>query len=77
METDELLAFCFSHNYRMAWVERDAKDYSVPIPCCGQGSHSADQAAQSPMQPGHECLQGWGIHNCSGQPVPVECLSTL
>ena len=30
-----------------------------------------DQAAQSLIQPGLECLQGWGIHNLLGQPVPV------
>jgi len=26
------------------------------------------QTAQGPVQPGLECLQGWGIHSCSGQP---------
>uniref|UniRef100_A0A8C3LQP0 Telomere length regulation protein TEL2 homolog n=1 Tax=Chrysolophus pictus TaxID=9089 RepID=A0A8C3LQP0_CHRPC len=31
----------------------------------------SDQAAQSHIQPGLECLQGWGIHNLLGQPVPV------
>ena len=30
-----------------------------------------DQAAQSHIQPGLECLQGWGIHNLLGQPVLV------
>jgi len=25
------------------------------------------QAAQGPIQPGLECLQGWGIHSLSGQ----------
>ena len=30
-----------------------------------------DQAAQSHIQPGLECLQGWGVHNLLGQPVPV------
>ena len=30
-----------------------------------------DQAAQSHIQPGLECLQGWGIHNLLKQPVPV------
>ena len=29
------------------------------------------QAAQGPIQPGLEHLQGWGIHNLSGQPVPA------
>ena len=30
-----------------------------------------DQAAQGPIQPGLEHLQGWGIHSLSGQPVPA------
>ena len=30
-----------------------------------------DQAAQGPLQPGLERLQGWGIHSLSGQPVPA------
>ena len=30
-----------------------------------------DHAAQSPIQPGLEHFQGWGIHNLTGQPVPV------
>ena len=30
-----------------------------------------DQVAQSPIQPDLEHLQGWGIHNLCGQPVPA------
>jgi len=40
-------------------------------PCYVQGRQSPDQAAQSHIQPGLECFQGWGIHNLLGQPVPV------
>ena len=29
-----------------------------------------DEAAQGPIQPGLEHIQGWGIHSLSGQPVP-------
>ena len=36
-----------------------------------QGHQPLDQAAQSHIQPSLECLQGWGIHNLLGQPVPV------
>jgi len=36
-----------------------------------QDCQPLDQAAQSHMQPGLECLLGWGIHNLLGQPVPV------
>ena len=35
-------------------------------PCCVQGRQPAAQAAQSHIQPGHECLQGWGIHPSLG-----------
>ena len=44
-------------------------------PCHKQGHQSPhlilDQAAQGPIQPGLEYLQGWGIHNLSGQLVPA------
>jgi len=30
-----------------------------------------DKAAQGPIQPGFDHLQGRGIHNLSGQPVPA------
>jgi len=42
-------------------------------PCYVQGRQPADQAAQSHIQPGLECLQGWGIHNLLGQ----ECLRRM
>jgi len=37
-----------------------------------QGRQPLDEAAQSHIQPALECLQGWGIHNLLGQPVPVQ-----
>jgi len=40
-------------------------------PCYVQGRQPPDQAAQSHIQPGLECLQGWGIHSLLGQPVSV------
>jgi len=40
-------------------------------PCYVQGRQPPDQAAQRHIQPGLECLQGWGIHNLLGQPVPA------
>jgi len=40
-------------------------------PCYVQGRQPPDQATQSHIQPGLECLQGWGIHSLLGQPVPV------
>jgi len=47
----------------MAWVEKEHNDHIVPTPCYVHGHQPADQAAQSHIQPGLECLQGWGIHN--------------
>ena len=54
----------------MAWVEKDRNDYLVSTPLLCAGS-PPDQAAQSHIQPGLECLQEWGIHNPLGQCVPV------
>ena len=59
----------------MAWVEKDHSDHLVPTPCYVQGHQPADQAAQSHIQPGLECLHGWGIHSLLGQ--PVQCVTTL
>ena len=55
----------------MAWVGSDIKDHLVPTSLPWDGCHSPDQAAQGRIQPGLEHLQGWSIHNFSGQPVPV------
>jgi len=59
----------------MAWVEKDHNAHAVPTPCYVQDRHPAAQAAQSHIQPGLECLQGWGIHSLLGQ--PVQCVNTL
>jgi len=37
-----------------------------PLLC--DGRQPAAQAAQSHIQPGLECLQGWGTHSLLGQP---------
>ena len=59
----------------MAWVEKYHNAHPVPTPCYVQGRQPAAQAAQSHIQPGLECLQGWGIHSLLGQ--PVQCVTTL
>jgi len=56
----------------MAWVEKNHNDHLVSTPRYVQGRQPAAQAAQSHIQPGLECLQGWGIHSLLGQPVPVQ-----
>jgi len=55
----------------MAWVEKDHNAHPVPTPCYVQGHQLPAQAAQSHIQPGLECLQGWGIHSLLGQPALV------
>jgi len=47
----------------MAWVGRDLKDYEAPTPLPEAG-HLPPHfiAAQSPIQPGLEHLQGWMEH---------------
>ena len=59
----------------MTWVAKEHNAHPVPTPCYVQGRQPADQAAQSHIQPGLECLQGWGIHSLLGQ--PVQCVTTL
>jgi len=48
------------------------KDTLKPTyPLLWVGCLPPDQAAQDPIQPGSEHLQGWGTHNFSEQSVPV------
>jgi len=57
-----------SWNHRLVWVGRDLSRPSSPTPCHGQGHLQPDQGAQSPVQPGLEWFQGWGIsHLWAGQ----------
>ena len=53
----------------LGWKEPLRSSNSSPL--LRQGHLPPDQVAQSPIQPGLECFQGGGIHNLSGQPVPV------
>jgi len=55
----------------MAWVGRDLKDHEAPTPPCHRQGHQPPylvpaQAAQGPIQPGLEHLQGW-----TGHPQPL------
>jgi len=60
----------------LAWVEKEHSAHPVPTPCYVQGHQPAAQAAQSHIQPGLECLQGWGTHSLLGQPIPVNSFSS-
>lgn len=55
----------------MVLVRNDLKDHLIPTACYGQGLLTLDQVAQSPIKHGLEHYQGWGVHNLSGQFVPV------
>ena len=74
-----LLTVCPTNRYisvyhrTIEWfgLEGTFKDHLVQSPCNEQGHLQLDQVAQSPVQPGLECSQGWGIYHLSGQPVPV------
>jgi len=70
MSTEVPIKFVDLQNHRMAWVEKDHNDHLVSTPLLCAGSPPPDQAAQSHIQPGLKCLQGWGIHNLSGQFSP-------
>ena len=52
-------------------MEGTSRIIKLQPPCYRQGCQPPhfilDQAAQGPIQPGLEHLQGWGIHSLSGQ----------
>lgn len=54
--------------------ETSGRHHDIPTPCHRQGCRALDQkineAAQGPIQPHSGYLQGWGIHDFSGQPDP-------
>ena len=53
------------------WLGGTFRGHVDQPPCSEQGHLQLDQVAQSLVQPGLECFQGWGLHCLSGQPVPV------
>jgi len=62
-----------SASYRIReWfgLEGTFRGHLVQPPSNEQGHLQLDQVAQSPIQPGLECFQGWGIDHLSGQPGP-------
>lgn len=65
----------------MTEVGRGIKDHLVPARChtqaIGRDTSCYTRFPQCPIQPGLECLQGWGIHTFTGQPAPVPHCSDL
>jgi len=47
-------------------LEGSLRGHLAQAPCSEQGCLRRDQVAQSPVQPGLECFQGWGLHCLSG-----------
>ena len=60
-----IASIAVQHN-GLGW--KNPKGHPVATPCRGQHCHTPHQAAQGPIQPVPEHLQGWGIHSFSGQP---------
>lgn len=60
-----------SLGHGMAWVGRDQKNHFISATLPGEGHLPLFQVPQSPIQPGVEHSQGWGIHSFSRQHVPV------
>jgi len=50
-------------------LEGTIKGHVVQYPCSEQGQLQTNEISWSPVQPGLECFQGWGIYLLSGQPV--------
>ena len=60
-----------SRHHRLVEVGRDLWRSLCPTPLLKQGH--LDTVAQDHVQMGSEYLQGWRLHNISGQPIPVLC----
>ena len=56
-------------SHRMVEVGRHLLSSSSPNALLKQGQ--LQQVAQDHVQSGFEYLQGWRLHNLSGQPIPV------
>lgn len=59
----------------MAYVERDLSDHQIPSPLPQAGLPATRSNTRSDFpwapQPRLEHLQGWGIYNLTGKPVPA------
>jgi len=51
-------------------LERTFRAHLAQFPCSDQGHLQLDLVVQSPIQPGLEFFQGWGLHYPSAQSVP-------
>ena len=64
----------------MVWAGRDLKGPSAPPPAMGRAAPPA-QAAQGPIPPGLEHLQGWGttaiLGSCARASLLSECIQVV
>jgi len=75
--------FTETQSYRMVGLEGTSRIMNLQPPCHRQGHQPPHlipaQAAQDPIQPGLEHLQGLGIHSLSGQryqiPSEIGCVT--
>ena len=65
--------FSNKKDHRMVWVGRNLKDHQAPIslPQTGPPTSISNTKPGCPIQADLEHLQGDGIYNLPGQPVPV------
>lgn len=58
-------------NHRIVQLEGILKGSLVQLPCNEQVHPQLDLLAQSIVQPDSDCVQGWGFHYLSGEPVQM------
>lgn len=52
-------------------LDINLKDHLIPTSLHEQGHPSLDQFTYTPTKSGLEHHQVWGVHNSSGQPLPL------
>jgi len=72
------IAFAVELHRIIEWPHRkDHNNHLVSTPRCVQGLQPPNQAAQSHIQPGSECLQGTSLKWCISSPSWTQCLCLL
>jgi len=66
LERDLCQIFCQIRIIECFGLEGTFRGHLAQPPCSEQGHLQLDQSAQSSIQPGLECSQGWGISHLSG-----------
>jgi len=61
-EAADRRALSIHRNIECFGLEGTFRGRLAQLPCSKQGHLQLDQVAQSPVQPGLECFQGWDLH---------------